>query len=75
MKYDVLDCFAIDTNTSVTIAGNGKGFKNGVDIRTAEGNIFKVLSVAMYSGIHSDADKTTTLLIEGKFEAKSFEVI
>ncbi len=27
MKYDVLDCFIIGTNTSVSIAGNGKGLK------------------------------------------------
>ena len=75
MKYDVLECVSIGVNTSVTIAGNGEGLKNGVDIRTAEGNIFKVLSIAMYSGTQPDADETTTLLVEGKFKAKSFEVV
>lgn len=75
MKYDVLECVAIGADTSVTIAGNGQGLKNGVDIRTAKGNIFKVLSIAMYSGAYSDDDKTTTLLVEGNFEAKSFEVV
>jgi len=75
MKYDVLDCFIVGTNTSVSISGNGKSLKNGVYIKSAEGVIFKVLSVAMYSGVHSDADKTTTFLVEGKLETKSIEVI
>lgn len=75
MKYDVLDCVIIGDNTSVTIIGNGKGLKNGVSIRTSEGKIFKVMSVAMYSGINSESDNTTTLLVEEKFRSKTFEVI
>ena len=75
MKYDVLECVAIGADTSVTISGNGEGLINGANIRTAKGNIFTVLSIAMYSGNNPDADKTTTLLVKGKFEAKSFEAI
>ena len=75
MKYDVLDCVLIGDNTSVTIAGNGKGLKNGAAIRSSEGKIFKVISVAMYSGINSESDNTTTLLVEGQFCSKTFEVI
>ena len=75
MKYAVLDCVLIGDNTSVTIAGNGKGLKNGAAIRSSEGKIFKVISVAMYSGINSESDNTTTLLVEGQFCSKTFEVI
>ena len=75
MKYDVLDCVLIGDNTSVTIAGNGKGLKNGIAIKASEGKIFKVISVAMYSGINYESDNTTTLLVEGQFCSKNFEVI
>ena len=75
MKYDVLDCVLIGDNTSVTISGNGKGLKNGAAIRSSEGKIFKVISVAMYSGINSESDNTTTLLVEGQFCSNTFEVI
>ena len=67
MKFDVLDCFLIGDNTSVTISGNGKGLKNGIAIKASEGKIFKVMSVAMYSGMNSQSFDTTTLLVEGFF--------
>lgn len=75
MKFDVLDCFLIGDNTAVTISGNGKGLKNGIAIKASEGKIFKVISVAMYSGINSESDNTTTLLVEGQFCSNTFEVI
>ena len=75
MKFDVLDCFLIGDNTSVKISGNGKGLKNGIAIKASEGKIFKVISVAMYSGINSESDNTTTLLVEGQFCSNTFEVI
>ena len=75
MKFDVLDCFLIGDNTSVTISENGKGLKNGIAIKASEGKIFKVISVAMYSGINSESDNTTTLLVEGQFCSNTFEVI
>ena len=75
MKYDVLDCVLIGDNTSVTISGNGKELKNGIAIKASEGKIFKVISVAMNSGINSESDNTTTLLVEGQFFSNTFEVI
>ena len=69
MIYNVLDVFSIGNNTSVTIKGNGNGLKNNVMVTDENEKKFKLLSVAFMSG-QSEINKTTTVLIEGKFNSK-----
>lgn len=66
MKYKVLDTFSISGNTSVTIEGNGEGLKNNIIIKSDEGKLYKLLSIAMVLG---EKNNTTTLLIEGNFNS------
>ena len=67
--YNVLDIFPIGNNTSVTIKGNGNGLKNNVMVTDENEKNYKLLSVAFVSG-QSEINKTTTILIEGKFNSK-----
>lgn len=67
--YNVLDIFPIGNNTSVTIKGNGNGLKNNVMVTDENEKKYKLLSVAFVSG-QSKINKTTTILIEGKFNSK-----
>lgn len=71
MNYKVLDVFPIGKNTSVTIEGNGEGLKNNMIIGDSAGVAHKLISVAMLAGRSAkEADETTTLLIEGKFDSE-----
>ena len=72
MVYKVLDVFPIGNNTSVTIEGHGEGLKNHMDVISAEGKTYRLLSVAMVSGQPEDeSGKTTTVMIEGSFNSKT----
>lgn len=70
-NYKVLDVFSIDKNTSVTIEGIGEGLKNNMIIEDSAGVAHKLISVAMLAGQSvEEVGKTTTLLIEGKFDSE-----
>ena len=71
MKYKVLNSFPIEKNTSVTIEGNGEGLINNMFVTDYLGNVYKLISVALLSGyLPEDKEKTTTVLIEGKFDSE-----
>lgn len=69
MKYKVIDTFKIAGNTSISIEGDGDGIKNGMIITDSDGKKHKIISVAMYGGESLPVLKTTTILVEGKFES------
>lgn len=75
MKYDVLGVLPIGKNTSVIISGDGRHLKNGISIKDENGKSYNLLSIGMDAGkAAKDMGKTTALLIEGGFEAKSIIV-
>lgn len=69
--YKVIDVFLIGDNSSVTIEGKGESLQNNMIIHDENNKEFKLLNVAMISGQEADdIGKTTTLLLEGKFDSK-----
>lgn len=75
MKHKVIDTIKVGTNTAVTLEGRGADLKNGLLVKDENGKQYNLLTVALESGNSAENIlKTTTVLIQGKFNSKILSV-
>ena len=73
--YKVLNILEVGKNTAVMISGNGSGLAKNTVVTGESGKEYRIISIGMPAGIDSnEIDKTTDLLIEGKFDEKQINI-
>lgn len=75
MLYEVIKTLEVGKNTAVMISGRGNGLANNTVVTGESGKEYRIISIGMPAGIDSnEIDKTTDLLIEGKFDEKQINI-
>ena len=64
---EVLDYKPLNGNTAVIVKGDGENLKNGIGILDSNGKPYVLISVGMSSPVSEYSEKSTPILVEGKF--------